>query len=119
MVIAMHATATTQFPLASAEVPSVLPLALPVTCALCCVCALAAKLDACMGELTRFKSSVKALEKDRERLQEQVKSMNETLLATETLKGDAMALLRQRDSDLAFERSKLQKTHVVRCGKGC
>ncbi len=74
-------------------------------------------------------AAMKTLEAQRARQSEQLRSMTETVQATETLKNDALGVLRQREGELHSERAKLTRmtqvsaaalwvVHVVRCVSG-
>ncbi len=57
---------------------------------------------------------MKTLEAQRTRQAEQLKSMSEMIQATETLKNDALGVVRQRDGELHSERAKLSRMTQAR-----
>ncbi len=79
----------------------------------CTIMMTTAKLETCSNDLSKSSTMVKNLEALREKNTEQIRSLQDSLRATETLKNDTALLLKMRESDLSFERSKLLKTSNV------
>ena len=78
-------------------------------------CALAGSLDVLQNDYSKAMTMVKSLESQKEKNLESIRSLQDSLRATEQLKSDVTMVLKQRESDLYFERAKMVKTTNV-CG---